>query len=186
MTSLAAAGRYARALFDVAQREGSNLEQVQRDLQQFVDVYAQHPGLRSTLANPAIPASKKQGIAKALIERAGPIAPMVAKLIVLLAERDRLVLLPDIARAYGNRLMDHLKVIRGEITTAFELAPDKVRALEQGLQQATGRKVVLDAKVDPSIIGGVVTRLGSTVYDGSITTQLQKIKQSLIQHEHQR
>jgi len=92
-----------------------------------------------------------------------------------------LMLLPEIARAYDDRLMDHLNVIRGEVTTAFALAPEKVRALEQGLQQATGRKVVLESRVDPSIIGGVVTRLGSTVYDGSLTTQLQKIKQSLIE-----
>jgi F-type H+-transporting ATPase subunit delta len=77
--------------------------------------------------------------------------------------------------------MDHLKIVRGEVTTAMPLAPEKLRALEQGLARATGRQVVLEARVDPSIIGGVVTRLGSTVYDGSITTQLQKMKQSLIE-----
>ena len=181
MTSGAAAGRYARALFDVVQKEGGNLEQAHADLQQFVDLFAQHPALQATLANPAIPAAKKQGVARALVERAGGISPIVAKMIVLLAERDRLLLLPDIARAYGDRLMDHLKVIRGEVTTAIELPPDRLRALEQGLTQSTGRKVVLESRVDPSIIGGVVTRLGSTVYDGSVATQLQKIRQSLIE-----
>ena len=181
MTSGAAAGRYARALFDVVQKEGGNLEQVQADLQQFVDVFTQHPVLQSTLSHPAIPPSKKKALAQALIERAGGISPVVEKMIVLLAERDRLMLLTEIARGYGDRLMDHLKIIRGEVTTAVELAPDKLRALEQGLTQATGRKVTLAAKVDPSIIGGIVTRLGSTVYDGSVTTQLQKIKQSLIE-----
>ena len=181
MTSGAAAGRYARALFDVAMKERADIEQIQRDLQQFVDLFAQHPSLTSTMGNPAIPASKKQGVAKALVERAGAISPIVSKLIQLLAERDRLVLLPEIATAFGDRLMDHLNIIRGEVTTAFALAPEKLRALEQGLQQATGRKVVLESRVDPSIIGGVVTRLGSTVYDGSLTTQLQKIKQSLIE-----
>ena len=73
------------------------------------------------------------------------------------------------------------KIIRGQVTTAIALPPDKLRALEQGLQAATGRKVVLETKVDPSIIGGVITRLGSTVYDGSVTTQLQKMKQALIE-----
>jgi F-type H+-transporting ATPase subunit delta len=67
------------------------------------------------------------------------------------------------------------------VTTAVALSADTLRALEQGLASATGRKVVLEARVDPSIIGGVVTRLGSTVYDGSVTTQLQKMKQSLIE-----
>ena len=181
MTSGAAAGRYARALFDVVRNEGGNLEQAGKDLQQFVDLFEQHPVLQSTLANPAIPASKKQAVAKALIERAGGISPIVSKMIVLLADRDRLILLPEVARAYDDRLLDHLKVIRGEVTTAMEVAPEKIRALEQGLAQATGRKVLLEARVDPSIIGGVVTRLGGTVYDGSITTQLQKIKQSLIE-----
>jgi len=181
VTSGAAAGRYARALFDVVQKEGGSLEQAGKDLQQFVDLFAQHPALQATLANPAIPASKKQGVARALIERAGGISPIVSKMIMLLAERDRLTLLPDLSRAYGDRLMDHLKVIRGQVTTAIEVSPDRIRALEQGLAQATGRTVVLDARVDPSIIGGVVTRLGGTVYDGSITTQLQKIKQSLIE-----
>ena len=181
MTSGAAAGRYARALFDVVLREGGNVEQVQADFQQFVDLFAQHPSLAAVLGNPAIPAAKKQGVAQALIERAGPISPVVAKLILMLAERDRLLLLADIARAYRERLMDHQKIIRGDVTTAVPIAPEKLRSLEQGLQQATGRKVLLEAKVDPSIIGGAVTRLGSTVYDGSVTTQLERMKQTLIE-----
>ena len=181
MTSGAAAGRYARALFDVVLKEGGDLEQVQADFQQFVDVFAEHPSLASTLGNPAIPASKKQGVASALIARAGTISPVVAKMIMMLAERDRLMLLAEIARGYRERLMDHQKIIRGEVTTAVALAPEKLRSLEQGLQQATGRKVVLESRIDPSIIGGVITRLGSTVYDGSVTTQLQKTKQSLIE-----
>lgn len=181
MTSGAAAGRYARALFDVVLKEGGDVEKAQADFQQFVDLFAQHPVLATTLANPAIPASKKQAVAKALIERAGTISPVVGKMILLLADRDRMALLPEIARNYGERLMDHQKIIRGQVTTAIALPPDKLRALEQGLQAATGRKVVLETKVDPSIIGGVITRLGSTVYDGSVTTQLQKMKQSLIE-----
>lgn len=181
MTSGAAAGRYARALFDVVLKEGGDVETAQADFQQFVDLFEQHPVLATTLGNPAIPASKKQAVAKSLIERAGPISPVVGKIILLLAERDRILLLPEIARRYRERVMDHQKVIRGQVTTAIALPPDKLRALEQGLQAATGRKVVLETKVDPSIIGGVITRLGSTVYDGSVTTQLQKMKQALIE-----
>ena len=85
------------------------------------------------------------------------------------------------AKAYRERLMDHLNIVRGEVTTAVPLADDKLRVLEQGLAKATGRKVVLESRVDASIIGGAVTRLGSTVYDGSITTQLEKMKQALIE-----
>lgn len=180
MTPGAAAGRYARALFDVLLKEGLDVEQAQADVQQFADLFAREP-LAQILGNPAIPVTKKKGLAAALVERAGQVPPPLAKLIVILAEKDRLSLLPGIARAYAERVMDHLKVVRGEVTTAVPLSADTLRVLEQGLARATGRKVMLEARVDPSIIGGVVTRLGSTVYDGSVTTQLQKMKQSLIE-----
>ena len=182
MTAGAAASRYARALFDVVLKEGGDpqVEQVQGEIQGFADLFA-NEALAHVLRNPAIPVSKKKALAGALVERAGQVAAPLAKLIVILAEKDRLTLLPGIARAYVERVMDHLKIVRGQVTTATPLAPETLRVLEQGLAQATGRKVVLEARVDSSIIGGVVTRLGSTVYDGSITTQLQKMKQSLIE-----
>ena len=180
MTSRAAATRYARALFDVVLKE-ANVEKAQDELQQFADLVSRHGVLSQTLANPAVPGAKKHTIVKALIDRSGGMTSAVAKLMLLLADRDRLVLLPEVATAYRQRLMDHQKIIRGEVTTAIPLAPEKVRALEQGLGQATGRKVVLEPRVDPSIIGGVITRLGSTVYDGSVTTQLQKMKEALTQ-----
>ena len=181
MTSGAAASRYSRALFDVVLKEGGSVEKVEAELQQFADLFKTHAVLASTFANPAIPVQKKRAVAQALVDRAGGITPAVSKLVLLLAERDRLVLLPDIARTYRERLMDHQKILRGEVTTAVPLSPETLRALEQGLQQATGRRVVLESKVDASIIGGVVTRLGSTVYDGSVTTQLQKMKQALVE-----
>jgi len=181
VTSGAAAGRYARAIFDVALKEGIDIEKAQADLQQFVDLFAAHPVLSNTLGNPAIPASKKKALVSALVTRAGDLTPVVSKVILLLAERDRLLLLPDILRIYRERVMDHQKVIRGDVTTAVPIADEKIRALEQGLQKATGRTVILESKVDPSIIGGVITRLGSTVYDGSVTSQLQKMRQALLE-----
>ena len=180
MTAGAAASRYARALFDVVLKEGQDVAKAQGELQQFADLFA-GPQLAQILGNPGVPAAKKQALAKALIDRTGQVTPPLAKLILVLAEKDRLSLLAGIARAYAERVMDHMKIVRGEVTTAIPLTPEKLLALEQGLAKATGRKVVLQARVDPSIIGGAVTRLGSTVYDGSVTTQLQKMKQSLIE-----
>jgi len=181
VTSGAAAGRYARALFDVVLAESpARLDSAQSDLQSFSDLFSGNDGLSAIAANPAIPVTKKTALAKALVDRAGGVTTAVGKLIVLLASRDRLVLLPEITRAFRVRLMDHQKIIRGDVTTAAPLAAEKLRALEQGLQRATGRTVVLEARVDPSIVGGVVTRLGSTIYDGSVTTQLEKMKQALI------
>lgn len=180
MTAGSAAGRYARALFDVVLKEGGDVEKAQGEVEGFAELFA-NEALAHVLGNPAIPGSKKKALATALVARAGEVSAPLAKLIVILAEKDRLTLLPGIARAYVERVMDHLKIVRGEVTTAVPLAPGMLRVLEEGLAKATGRTVMLAARVDPAIIGGVVTRLGSTVYDGSITTQLQKMKQSLIE-----
>lgn len=107
------------------------------------------------------------------------LSPMVGKLLLLLAERDRLVLLPDLLAAYRDRLLDHLNIVRAEVTTAVPLAADRVSAVERALAHVTGRDVVLETRVNPAIVGGVVARVGSTVYDASITTQLQKIRKTL-------
>ena len=180
MTRHTAALRYARALFDVALRE-SDVVKVGDELNGFVSIIQSHEVLATVFTNPAIPASRKAALVKALMERAGPLSPPLQKLILLLADRDRLVLLPDLASAYRDRLLDHQRVIRGKVTTAVALDEQKLRLLEQGLSRATGRKVILESTVDPSILGGVVTRLGSTVYDGSVTTQLNRLKESLIE-----
>jgi F-type H+-transporting ATPase subunit delta len=178
MTNRAAGTRYARALFDVARKEGS-IEQAGRDLAAFVQLVTGHDLLPRVLFNPAIPASRKRAVIEQLIARAGLLAPMVGKLLMLLAERDRLVLLPDIAAAYQDRLMEHANVVRAEVVTAIGLPGDRMAALQQGLAQATGRHVQLESRVDPSIIGGAITRIGSTVYDGSVTRQLEKMKEAL-------
>jgi F-type H+-transporting ATPase subunit delta len=182
VTSSAAAGRYARALFDVVLKEQpGDLDAVQTQVTDLAALFAGNPAMVAVMGNPAVPVTKKIAVVQAVLARAGAIVSPVAKTILMLAERDRLLLLPEIVRIYGERLMDHQQGIRGQVTTAMALAPEKLSALERGLAQATGRRVVLQAKVDPSIIGGLVARLGSTVYDGSVTTQLQKMKQTLIE-----
>jgi F-type H+-transporting ATPase subunit delta len=165
-------------LFDVALKEG-DVQQAGRDLQDFAQLVAGHESLPKILANPAIPAPKKRALIEQLIARAGSLSPIVAKLLLLLADRDRLVLLPEIAAAYQHRLMDHAKVVRAEVVTAVGLPDDRVTALQQGLANATGRQVHLESRVDPSIIGGAIARVGSTVYDGSVTRQLEKMKETL-------
>ena len=75
--------------------------------------------------------------------------------------------------------MEHANVVRAEVVTAVDLTRDRMAALQQGLAQATGRQVQLESRVDPSIIGGAITRIGSTVYDGSVTRQLEKMKEAL-------
>lgn len=180
MTNKAAAIRYSRALFDVAFKEQADLELIERQLADFVDLFNVHPTLKRVLLNPAVPVPRKRGAVADLTARAG-ITPVLAKLLVLLAERDRLVLLPDLLASYRDRVLDHANVVRAEITTATPLAGDRVEALEQRLAGVAGRRVTLAARVDPSIIGGIVTRIGSMVYDGSVTRQLEKIRSRLVE-----
>ena len=180
MTNLTASNRYARALLDVAIREKSDLEQVEHDLAGFVGLFAEHPLLAKVMLNPAVPVPRKRAVVAELSSLTKP-HPSVSKLLMLLAERDRLVLLPALLDAYRARLLDHQGVVRAHITTAAPLAADRTQAIERNLARVTGRTVTVQTKVDPSIIGGVVTRVGSTVYDGSITRQLEKMKARLLQ-----
>ena len=179
MTSRGAALRYARALFDVALKE-ADIQQIGRDLTGFTTMVGGHEVLSRVLVNPAIPAARKRAVIEQLLAHSGAISPVLAKLLLLLADRDRLVLVPEIAAAYEQRLMDHARVVRAELTTAVPLPAERLGALQQGLASLTGRQVQLETKVNPAIIGGAVARIGSTVYDGSVTTQLQKVKERLV------
>jgi len=178
MTSRAAGTRYARALFDVALKE-ADIEGAGRDLAGFAELVAGNDVLKRVLSNPAIPAAHKRAVVEQLLAKAGSVSPVVVKLLGLLADRDRLVLLPEIAAAYRNRLMEHAKVVRAEVVTAVALPADRIAALQRGLAGATGLDVQLENRVDPSIIGGAITRIGSTVYDGSVVRQLEKMKDAL-------
>lgn len=178
MTSRGAAIRYARALFDVAQKE-ADIQQVGRELSEFTRIVSSHDGLTKALANPAIPVQRKRAVMEQLLAKAGALTPTLSKLLLLLAERDRLGLLPELAQAFEARLMEHAQVVRAELTSAVPLGAERVSALQQGLQRVTGRQVQIETRVDPTIIGGAIARIGSTVYDGSVTTQLHKVQERL-------
>jgi F-type H+-transporting ATPase subunit delta len=179
MPSRASAARYARALFDVALKE-SDPVQIERDLASFVGLMSSNAELHGALTNPAIPASAKRQIVEALAVRLDA-APPARKLLMLLADRDRLAIVPDLVAVYRERLMEHQRVVRAEVTTAAPLSQERVAQIEQRLAVLTGRTVDMKTNVDPTIIGGVVTRIGSTVYDGSIATQLTKLRDRLIE-----
>jgi F-type H+-transporting ATPase subunit delta len=178
MTSRTAATRYARALFDVALKEHADLALVEEQLAGFAALLHEHPALGRVLVNPAVPAPRKRAAVGEIAERIR-LSPIVAKLVLLLAERDRLVLLPELVTAFRHRLLEHQNVVRAEVTTAQPLDDERAQAIERSLAQATGRTVTLTTRVDPSLVGGLVARVGSTVYDASIVTQLQKLKQRL-------
>ena len=107
------------------------------------------------------------------------VSPQVGKLLLMLADGDRMALVPDLVAVYAERLMEYRQIVRAEVTTAVPLPPVSAEQLQQRLASLTGRRVTMTTKVDPSLIGGAVARVGSTVYDGSIATQLEKIKERL-------
>ena len=151
MSTRSSATRYARALFDVALQE-SIVERAEQDLSTFATLLTEHPSLQNALTHPAIPAARKRGLAAELTSRL-QLATPVAKVLVMLAERDRIAVLPDLLDVYRERLLDHQQVIRAEVTTAEAISAE--------------------------ILGGAVTRIGSTVYDGSLAAQLVRLRERL-------
>lgn len=179
MSMRASAARYARALLDVANKE-SDPERAEQELAAFVDLVRTNPDLERTLANPVVSAADKRAIVQQILERLKPTTP-VGKLVLLLASRGRLALLPDLLDVYRERLMEYRNVLSAEVTTAAPLSPERAEQLQQRLANATGRTITMTTKVDASIIGGVVTRIGGTVYDGSVATRLAKVRDQLEQ-----
>jgi F-type H+-transporting ATPase subunit delta len=177
MNTRTAAARSARALLDVVVKD-ANPEQVEQELAAFEGLFQGDSQLHKTLTNPAVPTSAKRGIVENLARRLN-VSPYVAKLLLLLAERDRLAMLPDLVAAFRDRLMEYRKVMRAEVITAAPLDADRVAQLEKRLGELTGRRVTMTTRVDPALIGGAVARVGSTVYDGSIATQLARIRERL-------
>ena len=177
MTARMSALRYARALLDVAIAEADPAV-VEQELAGLAELVGGHAALWKVMTNPAVPAPKKRAIVDALLAHV-TVTPVVQKTLQMLASRDRIALLPDIVEAYSDRLMDYQKVVRASVTSAAPLPIDRVKSLERDLAGITGRRVVMSAAVDPAIMGGIVTRIGSTVWDGSVRRQLEMIRERL-------
>jgi F-type H+-transporting ATPase subunit delta len=178
MTNRTAAARYARALMDVGSKESVDLEKIGRELDDFGRFLKQQPVLERLLLNPAVPAPRKRGAVEEMMKLTS-FAPVVSKLLVLLADRDRLGLLPDVSAVYHELLADRQNVVRAEITSAEPLDRARADAIAKKFAAVTGKRVAMTTRVDKNLIGGVVARVGSTVYDASIATQLKKMRDKL-------
>ena len=178
MTSRTAAARYARAVLDVGTKESADLDKIALELDEFVAFFTKQPALEGLMLNPAVPAPRKRAAMEQITKLSG-LSPIVSKLLVLLADRDRLTLLKDISAAYRDFLAVRHNVVHAEVTSAEPLSNDRIQAIEKRLATVTGKRVAMTTKVDENIIGGVVARVGSTVYDASIATQLRKIRDRL-------
>ena len=137
--------------------------------------------LPRVLSNPGDPGRRASGrVVEQLLARGGSVAPIVGKLLLLLADRDRLVLLPEIAAAYQERLMEHAKVVRAEVVTAIALPPTAWRRSSRGSRRRPAGRCSSRRASTRRSSAARSTRIGSTVYDGSVTRQLEKMKAALV------
>ena len=169
--------RYATALFDVLGVRG-DLDRAGRDLAEFSTLVTGHAELQKALENPAVPPSKKRGIVESLLQHAD-VMPEVRRLLLLLADSDRLALIPEITQAFADRLMELRRVVAAEVVTATPLDQPKRDAIAAALGRATGLQVTLSERVDPEIVGGLIARVGSLVFDGSLTRQVERMRERL-------
>ena len=178
MTARSAAKRYALALYDVVSKSG-DIERASRDLEAIVGLLRTNEELRRVLTTPAVPPAKKRAVLLAVLQAAGGLSPQVTRTLLLLAERDRLGLVGEVRDAFADRVREADRVVPGEVVTAVPLSDNQRTALEAAIGRASGRGVALSAKVDPAIMGGVVARVGTVVFDGSVARQLERLKQRL-------
>jgi F-type H+-transporting ATPase subunit delta len=174
-SSLALARRYARALLEVADREEGGVALALRDeLRAFAALVWGHPALRRALLNPGLGSERRRRALAALAERAGA-STLLRRLVDLLAARDRVALLPEVADAYGELSNAARGVVSAEAVSAAALSEAQGRALAAAL----GAAVELRRRVDPSLVGGLLVRMGGRTYDGTVRTQLAALRRRL-------
>jgi F-type H+-transporting ATPase subunit delta len=172
------ARRYANALVDVVTKN-NEIAVVQPELEQFGRIMSESPQLGEVFRNPAVPYDQKSRLLESLIARTKP-TKTTANFLRILLKNARLGDLTAINERFAAVLEERAGLVSAEVITAQPLAPAQQSALQTRLQQVTGKKVNLNFKIDPELIGGVVTRIGSTVYDGSVKNQLQQLKEKMI------
>jgi len=171
------AKRYARALLELA-REDGNLAAWGEELERIVAAF-EEPRLRLLVLSPVIDAAARIRTAKSVAAALG-VSTAIANLIGLLAERDRLVLLPEIARWYDLLLDDELGRARVTIRSATALsAAERTQLVDVARRLTQREQVVATTEVDPELLGGVVLDVGGTVYDGSLKTQLARLTKEM-------
>jgi F-type H+-transporting ATPase subunit delta len=180
MSRKTAGAREARALLEVASRE-SDPDRVGAELDVIAEAMRTQPEVQALLLTPGVTVARKVQALQVVASSLG-LTPLVSKLLVVFAERASLRLVPDLAAAYRTRLLERRNIVSADITTAMPLSADTAERVGRALGQASGKQVLVSTRVDPAIIGGAVARIGSTVYDGSVTTQLARMRQKLVEN----
>ena len=172
------ARRYASALADVVIKTGET-ETVRTELKTWEQMIAGNAELDNAFGNPSIAAAKKEAILESLLKRANS-SRTTSNFLRVLLQNGRLNDLPMVNERFEAVLEERGGVVSGEVISAHELDEAARQELTANLQKLTGKNVKLDFAIDKDIIGGVVTRVGSTVYDSSVRTQLENLREQLV------
>lgn len=171
------AQHYADALAEVVLSQNA-AEQVRRELRDFLALLRESAQLGVLLGSPAVSRANKHAVAQALVERMGASRTLRNFLFVAIDQR-RVGLLAEIQQAFEARLDELEGVARADVVTARELNERERKRLRTVLERLSGRRVEANYELDPALIAGAVVRVGSTIYDGSVRTQLERLRVKL-------
>lgn len=168
------AGRYAIALFDLA-RDEKKIDDVAKNLDAFDTLYKDSDDLRRLVKSPAFSAEEQSAAIGSILTKAG-IGGLAANFIKLAAANRRLFALPDMIRAYRAKVRESKGIVPAEVRVAEKPSDAIVKEIETTLKEVAGSDVELDLRVDPSLIGGMVVKIGSRMVDASLKTKLNGIR----------
>jgi F-type H+-transporting ATPase subunit delta len=171
------ARRYATALADVVVPSGEALK-VQSELAEWAKLLDSNPLLKEVIGNPTIPYDQKQKMLLELIQRTR-VSTTTANFLQILLKNQRLLDLPEINTRFVQVLDERAGVVSAQVTTARPVSEAIKLELDRQVSHLTGKRVRLNFATDEELIGGIVTRIGSTIYDGSIKNQLEEAKEKL-------
>ena len=170
------ARRYAKALLQIAV-EDNQVEKIERELAEFAEAVKSSKDLSSLLEDPTVRPDVKKGVIKEVVEKLG-LAEMTRNFIQLLGDKDRINSFPEIRREFSRMADEQAGRARATVTSAAALGKDEEASLVAKLSGMTGRKVEITHKVDPDLLGGLVAEVGGFIYDGSLRTQLRRLRES--------
>ena len=172
------ASRYARALADVVLTEKLNTEQVEQQLQDFGGTFAGSKELRELFENPSVPLDAKLKVLDAIAAKL-QLLKQVRNFVAVLLEHDRIAAYSEIFAEYRHEIHLRMNIGEAEITSTRELGNDERAELEARAASLTGKNIRAVYKQDPSLLGGVVLRIGTVIYDGSVRGRLERLREQL-------
>ncbi|MGD9668751.1 MAG: F0F1 ATP synthase subunit delta [Hyphomicrobiaceae bacterium] len=171
------AGRYAAALFDLANDE-KKVADVESDLAKFQDLLDMSSDLTSLVRSPLYSAEQQSAAIEKVAVKAG-IGPMTTNFLKLLSKNRRLFAIPDMIKAYRALVAKSRGEVTAEVTSAAALNDEQIAELKQTLKASVGKDVQLATRVDPSLLGGLIVKIGSRMVDSSLRTKLSNLRLSL-------